>query len=116
MDMYVIDPGQFKFKIEILERVKTYDDAGSPIESWDEGVGFKSVKQTRACVKPVSAKDYFEAMANQMQITHKIIIRYTKGINHKMFIKFRGRKLDIVRIINIDEADKYLEIQAVESM
>ncbi len=108
--MYVIDPGQFKYKIEILERIKTYDDAGSPIESWDEGLGFKSVKQTRACVKPVSAKDYFEAMSN------KVIIRYTKGINHKMFIKFRGRKLDIVRIINIEEADKYLEIQAVESM
>lgn len=114
--MYVIDPGQFKYKIEILERIKTYDDAGSPVESWDEGVGFKSVKQTRACVQPVSAKTYFEAMANQMQITHKVIIRYTKGINHKMFVKFRGRKLDIVRIINIDEADKYLEIQAVESM
>lgn len=114
--MYVVDPGKFKFKVEILERIKTYDDAGSPVESWTDGLGFKVVKKVRACVNPVGARDYFEAMSNQMQITHKIIIRYTKGINHKMFIKFKGRKLDIVRIINIDEMDKYLEIQAVESM
>ncbi|MBQ8992929.1 MAG: phage head closure protein [Turicibacter sp.] len=114
--MYQIKASELRQRISIVDRVKQFDDAGSLTEDWQKGIGFKVMHTVYAKIVPIGARDYFEAMSNQMQVTHRIVVRYLPGINHKMLIKFKGRKLEIVRVINIDEKNKWLEIQAVESM
>lgn len=109
-----VDPGELRNRVIILEQVKAFDEAGSLIESWEHGIGFKELHTVWAKVTPIGAKDYFEAMSNQMQVTHKIIMRYIPGITHKNYIKFNGRKLDIIRLVNYNEENRWLEINAVE--
>ena len=114
--MYQIKASELRHRIAIVARVKQLDKAGSLTEDWQNGIGFRVLHNVYAKVVPMGARDYFEAMSNQMQITHRIVVRYLPGINHKMLINFKGRKLEIVRVINIDEKNKWLEIQAVESI
>lgn len=67
-----------------------------------------------AKITPISGRAYWEAQAQQSQITHEIIIRYRKNIDATMVVEYKGRKFNIDSVINIDEADRYLKLMAKE--
>lgn len=78
--MYQIKASELRHRIAIVARVKQLDDAGSLTEDWQNGIGFRVLHNVYAKVVPMGARDYFEAMSNQMQITHRIVVRYLQGL------------------------------------
>lgn len=67
-----------------------------------------------AKITPISGRAYWEAQAQQSQITHEIVIRYKNNIDATMIVEYKGRKFDIDSVININEANRYLKIMAKE--
>lgn len=119
--------GELKHKIIIQQFIKTTDDDGYKVEKWQD------IKNLWAKVKNLYGKEYYAATAVQQEKTVKFVIRYTKGIDESMRIKF-GKKIvyirdksgnvtgskevdrvyDIKFIDNIKYANRFMEIQAME--
>lgn len=70
--------------------------------------------QVWASIRPVSASEIIKSNREEMNITHRIKIRYMSGLSSDMRIVFGTRKFDINSIININEASREIEILAVE--
>lgn len=66
-------------------------------------------------IRPVSASEILKSNREQLEITHRIKIRYRAGLTRDMQVCFGSRVFDINSIINIDEANKEIEILAKES-
>lgn len=100
--------GKLDKRIKIMQSDKVSDGSG----------GFenelKEVKTVWAHVRPISGREFWQAQQINAEISHKIIIRYTEAVNRTNLISYNGRIFDIQYLINVDEKNKWLEIQALE--
>ena len=74
-----------------------------------------------ASIKPLSAQDWIGAIKEQIQanqmnmgITHRIEMHYHGGIKPDWRIKYANRYFSIVNIVNIDEANRELQLLCKE--
>ncbi len=67
-----------------------------------------------ASIRPVSASEIIKSRREEMIISHRIKIRYRSGITSAMKIIYGSREFDINSVINIDEANREIEILATE--
>ncbi|MDO7487041.1 phage head closure protein [Peribacillus frigoritolerans] len=104
----MMNAGHFNKRITIQSNNGGVDADGYPIQ------GTTNVVSVWAMVKPLSAKDYFEAKATQSERTTRFIIRYRTGIEFDMTILYGQRKFEIVSIINDNEENKTLTIIGTE--
>lgn len=70
----------------------------------------------RAAIWPASAQEREESQKLEMEITHKIRVRYRPGYLPSMKITFGARTFEIVSIINWQERNVYLDILAHEDV
>jgi SPP1 family predicted phage head-tail adaptor len=103
-----MNPGKLNRKIQIMELAQISDGGGGYEDA------LVPVKTVWASINPVSGREYWQAQQAQAQLSHKIIIRYMDGINRSHVLSFNGKNYDIQYIINIDEANSYLEINVLE--
>lgn len=68
-----------------------------------------------ASVEPVNANEKYLQKQENMEITHKIEIRFLKGIGVTSQILFNERKFDIKSIINPLEKNEKLILLATEN-
>lgn len=107
--MNIKDAGAFKYKIQIINRVRGKDAAGFPVYT-DTIVlePYANVKTTKGFTLIVNNSDFEKALTN-------FTIRYPiTPITRDMIILFRGKTYEILYLNNIDEANTLLEIQAKE--
>jgi SPP1 family predicted phage head-tail adaptor len=95
-------------KISIEKLVIESDGQGGKSQEWEE------VFSTVAEIKPLSANQVLFASNLQHRVTHKIYIRYRKGLAISQRIIYDSRIFQIKGIINIDEANRWLEILTEE--
>lgn len=100
--------GALRNKISIEVVTRTPDGQAGHTQVWAE---FASVF---AKIKPVTAQQKLFAQRLDHTITHKITIRFITGVTSGMRIIFKSRIFHIKRTFNIEEANKFLEILAVE--
>lgn len=71
-----------------------------------------------AFIRPVRGNEYYEAQKLRPEKTYVIYCRYFlidgKEVSSEMQILYRGRVLEIVTAININEEDQEYEIHATE--
>ncbi|KZZ86229.1 phage head closure protein [Bacillus sp. SJS] len=103
-----MNPGQLNSKISIKGLTRTSDNAGGYEDK------FEVIKYVWAFIKPISGREYYQAQQSQSVITHTFVVRYDAEIDRTQVIEYQGRKFDIQYIINVDEQNRYLEIQALE--
>ena len=103
-----MNPGKLNKKIQIMERGRIPDGGGG----YEDALVL--IKNTWANVRPASGREKWEAQQAQSEISHKVTIRYTDLIDHSHIIVFNGREFDIQYIINVNEANRFLEIQTLE--
>ena len=104
--------GQLRHRIEVQALTRTRNaTSGGFTEAWAE-----PGRQMWAHVRPLSAREFMEAQANQSDITHTVVIRYDTPLpSPKDRIRFRGRFLHIVSAItNMDERDRWLVMKCTE--
>lgn len=77
----------------------------------------KPVKTVWASVEPKSSREYIEADKERPELTYVITVRYQNDITSDMYIKHKGKLLNIkAPPRNIREANEMLEIICTEKM
>jgi len=87
---------------------RTTDSQGGYTDSWANGVSLWGQLTPK--------RGYERLQLNQVTtaVTHEIIIRYRTGITTAQRFVHNSRVFNIKEVLNIEEADVYLKITAVE--
>ena len=80
-----MDPGKLNKRITFQ-----LQDLDSEDEDW------KDIATTWANINPISGKEYYSAETINSDLTHKIRLRYRKGITPDMRVLYNGRIFYIV--------------------
>jgi len=102
--------GNLRHKITFQQLTVANDTWGHSNETWTDEV------TTFAAIWPLRGTERLEAAKLDNEVSHKIRIRYKKGLHPKMRIKFGTRYFNVLSIINPDERNIYQEIMASEEV
>jgi SPP1 family predicted phage head-tail adaptor len=105
--------GNLRHTISIQESTEVSDGMGGFTLAWTD---ISSMTAIPAAIWPLTAKESLDAMKLELQVTHKIRIRYRSGITAKNRIKFGTRYFNIVSLINFEERNKQLDMLALENV
>lgn len=94
-----MDIGKLNKRITIQVFSKTTDDEGYIKEEWAD------YKTVWAHCKPHSANEYYKANAINSKASIKFNIRYCKGLDTSMRIKYKDKFYNILSIENVDESN-----------
>lgn len=108
MTRFQINPGEFRHVLTFQKRTETQNAFGEVINEWVD------VFKTRGAIYPVSGRDFFAGEQINSEVTHKINLRYAKGLSPDMRIEFNGRVFEIESIINFQEANTLLQMMCKE--
>lgn len=83
-------------------------DLDSEDEDW------KDIATTWANINPISGKEYYSAETINSDLTHKIRLRYRKGITPDMRVIYNDRIFYIISVINEYEKNTMLQLMCRE--
>lgn len=98
-----MEPGKLNKRITFQ-----LQDLDSEDEDW------KDIATTWANINPISGKEYYSAETINSDLTHKIRLRYRRGITPDMRILYNGRIFYIVSVINEYEKNTMLQLMCRE--
>lgn len=108
-DEYKAGGGKLDKKVEIQSSTILPDDGGGHQKTW------ATVKTVWASVKPMSGYESMIASQRQQEVSHRICIRFMAGgFDTNWRIKWGTRFFSVTSAINIDEADRYMDLKAME--
>ena len=95
-------------RIEIQAPTESQDAFGQPTKTW-------TTTQVRWCgINPLSDREAFYSAQVRPETTHRIIFRYFDTLTHGHRLKLHSRIFEILSIINLNEAEKTLQVDVVE--
>lgn len=86
-----------RIAIEYPQEVQTESGFTSTPEPWPV---FASV---RASIEPLSGNELWRAQQVQSEATHRLRIRYLRGLNSQMRVRFCGRVFEILSVVDLEE-------------
>lgn len=98
-----MNPGELRYKITFQ-----LQDLEQEVEKWDD------VCTVWANIKPIAGKEYYQAETIESELTHRIIMRYRKGITPEMRVVYKGRIFYIQSVINDYERNVSLQLMCRE--
>ena len=101
--------GKFRHQIKIQSPVEVQDAAGEMVVS-----AWTDLATLHASITPVQGRETFDASQLYADVTHRVRCRYVAGVTPKHRVLYGVRPFDIERAINVEEADRELEILAIE--
>jgi SPP1 family predicted phage head-tail adaptor len=105
-----ITPGSLRHTIKIQRQTYVSDNAGGGTNTWTD------YTTQRAYIKPLSGNERLYSMRLEANTTHRIFIRYRADLSTSDRINFNGRLMQIRALINLEEANRFLEIYADEGV
>lgn len=106
--MKAIHIGKMNKRVKILKYTEGTDEIGQNISE------FQEEKRMWATVKPIRGGEYYEALKILPEITFVLYTRYRTDIHTDTILEYRGRKLEVKYVADVDEEHTLLEIQCVE--
>jgi len=91
-------------KISIEKLLEIKNEIGGSTTEWIE------FAPAYAEVKPISGKEFLSAKAHQNSVTHRIIIRWVKGISPSMRVKHKNRVFNIEAVRDYFEREIWIEM------
>lgn len=111
--MKPIASGKYRHRITVERAEQTRSPIGEAVTAW-----VPYLSRIAAQVAPLRGREYFAAGQMQAATDHRVLIRYRAGIVREMRIVWHGPEgdvpLDIVSVINVDNANAELELMCVE--
>lgn len=98
-----MNPGQLKHRITFQIQDLTQDN-----DVWND------LFTTWASINPIAGKEYFQAETIASELTHRIRLRYRKGITPDMRVIYKGRIFYIQSVINDYESNTSLQLMCRE--
>ena len=104
-----MEAGKLRHRLTIQQDSGTTQDAsGQTTSNWTE------LLTVWADIQPVSGLERWRAQQMQAETTHLISIRYLEAVDTKMRGLFKGRTLEFLSVLNVDERNIEMQIQAKE--
>ena len=100
--------GMLRHRITVQRPAETPDGAGGATQTWQD------VATVRAFVKPISGGERLQAMRLESDVTTRIFARYGLDVDAEDRITYDGRLFVVKAVLNLEEANKWLEIYTVE--
>ncbi|MCK4957748.1 MAG: phage head closure protein [Planctomycetes bacterium] len=101
--------GKLRHSITFERAVDTPDaGGGSGAPTWT------TIATTRAMIEPVSGRERQWSGRLEADVSHKVFIRYRAGLLPSDRINFGGRVMQIRALLNLEETNRWFEIQADE--
>ena len=101
--------GKARHKLTLQKPALVNDGGGGKIDGWED------VATVWARIEPISAQTIIRADKSQMETTHIIDnMRYRADVSNGMRFAYKGRTFTIESVTNVKEANKELEIRAIE--
>jgi SPP1 family predicted phage head-tail adaptor len=101
---------ELRHRIKIQSLTRSSDGQGGWNESWSDFV------EVWASIKPSSASERYFSQKIEMNVTHKIVVRWLDGLTQEMRIDFEGRIFQIKGIRRQNEQRFFIEIDAQENV
>lgn len=101
---------RLRHKMSLQDEIKTPDGAGGFTRSW------KTVADIWAEITPLSGRETFFASRLQSAVSHKIAIRYRKGISAGQRLVYDNRLFNIRSISNEQANNEVIELLVEEGV
>lgn len=104
--------GKLNKRVAIQAVTQTTDSAGGYTDSWATSA------TVWASIDPVSGRERFIYGQVTEPVTHRILMRYNSAVTvtGKKRLLYGSRTFNIVQVRNLEEADVWLEILAIENV
>ena len=100
------DLGVLNKRIHILKYAESVDEYGFTHQSYEDAIG----NAVWAKVEPARGKTYYEQYRDKSELITKITIRYRKGIDEDMLVKYGDKVYRIASVVDPYEAHIKLEL------
>jgi SPP1 family predicted phage head-tail adaptor len=89
----VIDPGKLRDRVTIQRASESRNALGETVLTWTD------YTERWASVDGVSSREALAAGQSQVEMSHRVRLRYVNGLTQSMRIMWQGRKLEIVSLL-----------------
>ncbi|MBQ0079688.1 MAG: phage head closure protein [Eubacterium sp.] len=104
-----INPGRFNKKVDVYRYTDIETDMGS------QRTVLAKAETVWAEVRPTRGTEFLEYYRDANALQFKVTMRYRPGLTEKDVLVYKGRQFEINSVINILEADLYMEVYCTES-
>ena len=104
-----INPGRLNKRVDFYRYTEVETSLG------DTRTELQKATSVWAEIKPVRGTEFLEYYREANQLQFKLTMRWLEGLTEKDVIVYQGRQFEINSIINIMEANAYLEVYCTES-
>jgi SPP1 family predicted phage head-tail adaptor len=100
----VIDPGKLRERITVEVASEATNALGETVLTW------ATTSSVWASVEGVSAREALEAGQQEVNITHRVRLRFLPGLTQKNRFSWRSRTLDIVSLLEYGNRSEHVAI------
>lgn len=97
-------------RIQLQQAATVTDDYNTESFIWSD------LAEVWADIKPLSGRELESAQRIHEDTTHSVKIRYRKNVTGKLRFLYKGRVFHVVGVINENEANRWLNLQAVDRL
>jgi SPP1 family predicted phage head-tail adaptor len=88
-----LDAGTLRERVTVQQATENRNRLGEAISEWS------TFAEVWASVNGVTAREYLLAGQQQIELSHRVKMRYLSGLTSKMRLSWRGRTLEIISIL-----------------
>lgn len=103
-------PKTLNKRVTIRQEANTDDGMGGFTEGWSD------IATVWAGIKPRSAKEFLEAEGLENTLSHTVTIRYRSDVRPDMQVVYDSRHFHITGVVNVEEANRYLQLMCEEEV
>jgi SPP1 family predicted phage head-tail adaptor len=89
----MIQAGTLRERVAVQQATENRNRLGESISTWS------TFAEVWASVQGVSAREFLLAGQQQVEISHRVRMRYLTGLTPQMRLSWRGRTLEIISIL-----------------
>lgn len=89
-----MDAGQLRERVAVMQGRESRSRMDEVVMVYDQ-----TFATVWANVQGVSAREYLQAGQQQVEISHRVKMRYLPGLSAQMRLSWRGRTLEIISIL-----------------
>lgn len=111
MNCCALTSGMLRNRLQIERATQVPNGSGGYTNTWESITGTSMI---RAYIKPLSGNERYQAARIESDVTHKVYMRYRTDFGAADRINYNGRIMQIKAVLNIEERNKWLELNVVE--
>jgi len=99
-----MNPGRLRHRVNLQRKRITRDAYG------EEAIEWTTYATVWAAIEPLQGQERFGAQQVKATTSHRVIIRYVKGVKAEDRVLYGSRALEINQVLNPDERNQQLTL------